>query len=138
MTVWSTIQISRVFNTAVVSDINDRCGYGVRAAQINSDLNKKIHGRVLRVWKFWNGKRENGFGKERLVTSRVTTSLAREELKERKKRNLERNRKSRLVNSLDNPSFNITNLLLYNSIPFPAKTTQSMQLTNCVQQLLTD
>ena len=102
----------------------------MRAAQIDSDLDKKIHGGVLRVWKFLNGKRENRFGKERLVTSGVTTSLAREELKERKKRNLERNRKSRLVNSLDNPSFIITNLLLYNSIPFPAKTTQSMQLTN--------
>lgn len=60
----------------------------MRAAQIDSDLDKKIHGGVLRVWKFLNGKRENRFGKERLVTSGVTTSLTREKLKRKEEEEL--------------------------------------------------
>ena len=40
---------------------------------------------ILRVWKFWNGGEKKGFGKERLVTSKVTTFLVREELKKGKR-----------------------------------------------------
>lgn len=38
--------------------------------------------KVLRAWQFYNGRQKNGYGREMSVISRVTTSLARDGLKE--------------------------------------------------------
>ena len=52
--------------------------------------------KLLRAWQLWNGRKENGYGREMSITLRVTTSLARERLKEEQNRDLERNRKNKV------------------------------------------